>query len=49
MAKCMQKCSGKYIKSTSPEDASVQNDVFIPKVTEFSVTGRDQVRSMRGI
>ena len=49
MAKCVQRCIGKYIKGTGLEDALVEIGVFGVKVMESIIGGTDYVRLLRGV
>ena len=49
MAKCVQRCIGKYIKGTGLEDVLVETGVFGVKVMESILAATNYVRSLRGI
>ena len=49
IAKCVQRCIGKFIKGTGLEDAFVETDVFGVKVMESILAATNYVRSLRGI
>ena len=49
MAKCAQRCIGKYIKGTGLEDALVEASVVGVKVVESFLAGTHYVRSFCGI
>ena len=49
MAKCVQRCIGKYIRGTGLEDSLVETGIFGVKVMESILGGTDYVRSLRGV
>ena len=49
IAKCVQRCIGKYIKGTGLEDVLVETDVFGVKVMDSILAATNYVRSLRGI
>ena len=49
MAKCAQRCVGKYIQGTGLEDVLVEAGVMGVKVVESFLAGTHYVRSFRGI
>ena len=48
MAKCLQHCTGKYIKGTGLDDVLLETNIFGKKTIEQILNGTHYVRSLRG-
>ena len=49
MAKCVQHCTGKYIRGSGLDDAFVETQVFGKKVIEQVLNSTHYIRSLRAI